>query len=84
MVAHKYRVFWANRPPPHDLSPGQLSFLVPVDFHSQEAALRAAALILRAGQHVWCIERPAHPPMYAAEVKHHLAARSTRADERSP
>lgn len=64
----KYRVYWASRPPREDMARDQLDRLIPAEFSTEEDALHAAALVLRAKKHVWCIEPPDGPPMTAADV----------------
>jgi hypothetical protein len=64
----KYRLYWASQPPPGEVSSVELGRLVPVDFSTEEDALHAAALILRAKEHVWCIERPDGSHITAQQV----------------
>lgn len=66
----KFRIYWASRPAPRSLSPDSVKQLIPVDFSTEEDAVHAAALLLRAKQHVWLIERPhGDAPMESEEIK---------------
>lgn len=69
----KYRVYWATQPPPAEIDPEQLHRLIPVDFTTENDAVHAAALLLRAGDHVWLIERPDGQPMEADEIREKCA-----------
>lgn len=64
----KYRLYWASRPPPAEISPHQLARLIPVDFSTEKDAIHAAALIMRAKDFVWRIERPDEAPLGPAEI----------------
>lgn len=64
----KYRVYWATQPPPAEITHEQLNRLIPVDFSTESDAMHAAALLLRAKDHVWCIERPDGSTIQAAEI----------------
>lgn len=54
----KFRLYWANQPPPEHITDEHLARLMPVDFSTEQDAIHAAALLLRARQHVWCIDSP--------------------------
>jgi hypothetical protein len=64
----KFRVYWATQPPPVEVSQERLHRLIPVDFSTESDAIYAAALLLRAKNHVWCIECPDGSTMEAVEV----------------
>ena len=64
----KYRLYWASQPPPGELTAEHLARLVPVDFSTEQDAIHAAALVMRAGDFVWRIERPEGEPLTPAEV----------------
>lgn len=64
----KFRLYWATQPPPARLTAEHLSRLIPVDFSTEEDAIHAAALLLRAHDFVWRIERPDGRSLEALEI----------------
>lgn len=54
----KFRLYWATQPPPEHITEEHLARLMPVEFSTEQDAIHAAALLLRARQHVWCIQSP--------------------------
>lgn len=54
----RFRLYWATQPPPAHITEEHLARLMPVDFSTEQDAIHAAALLLRAKQYVWCIESP--------------------------
>lgn len=69
----KFRLYWATQAPPEDITPEQLGRLIPVDFTTEQDAVHAAALLLRAKDFVWRIERPDGNPLEAAEIAERCA-----------
>ena len=66
---NKFRLYWASQPPPADLTEDRLNRLIPVDFTTEQDAIYAAALVLRANDFVWCIQRPDRTVLGAAEIE---------------
>lgn len=64
----KYRLYWASQPPPGEISAEHLARLIPVDFSTEQDAIHAAALVMRARDFAWRIERPEGPPLTPAEI----------------
>lgn len=64
----KFRLYWATQPPPDALTPDRLSRLIPTEFTTEEDAIHAAALLLRAKNHVWWIECPDGTSLGPAEI----------------
>lgn len=64
----KFRLYWATQPPPAQITDEHLARLMPVEFSTEQDAIHAAALLLRARQHVWCIESPEGRMLEAAGI----------------
>lgn len=63
-----FRLYWATQPPPERITDEHLGRLMPVDFSTEQDAIHAAALLLRAKQYVWCIDSPEGATLQAAEI----------------
>lgn len=79
----KYRVYWASQPP-RDMGCDHLDRLIPAEFSTEEDALHAAALVLRAKQYVWCIERSDGSVIIAPDVAEKCAPMLAMFESRLP